>query len=181
MSFFKKKPRVANMPASIPDTLPELTELFEKCGATDPEDWARSQLEEGIPQLYRYLFLRQAWRDILEDGDTSWIDSWIDEADKYPGTEFTGVGAALKRCLDKGATKEDLSEIARGMQADFLCSFSYKLIDPMLEEPELKDVWWCLFATDHDGYPIFPIEGLHESAMRADPTRRDMKPRTSDK
>ncbi len=38
----------------------ELTELFARLGARDPEKWARSQIKEGIPQLARFLFLRQA-------------------------------------------------------------------------------------------------------------------------
>ena len=42
----------------------ELTEIFRKLGAEDPEDWARSQIREGIPQLARFLFLREAWRSI---------------------------------------------------------------------------------------------------------------------
>jgi hypothetical protein len=42
------------------DELQELTELFARLGAPRPESWARSQLEEGIPQLARFVFLRQA-------------------------------------------------------------------------------------------------------------------------
>ena len=38
----------------------ELTELFRKLGARDPSAWARSQTSEKIPQLARFLFLRQA-------------------------------------------------------------------------------------------------------------------------
>jgi len=40
----------------------ELAALFQKLGARDPDHWARSQVEEGVPQLARFLFLRQAWR-----------------------------------------------------------------------------------------------------------------------
>jgi hypothetical protein len=40
----------------------DLAATFRKLGARDPEGWADSQVEEGIPQLARYLFLRQAWR-----------------------------------------------------------------------------------------------------------------------
>src|SRR5262249_25800627 len=49
----------------------ELTELFRKLGADDPAGWARSQIREGIPQLARYLFLRQAWRQVLGPDDHS--------------------------------------------------------------------------------------------------------------
>jgi len=38
----------------------QLTALFQKLGARHPEGWARSQIKEGIPQLARFLFLRQA-------------------------------------------------------------------------------------------------------------------------
>src|SRR5262245_12222892 len=53
----------------------ELADLFRKVGASDPEGWARSQIEEGIPQLARYLFLRQAWRQVVSEDDASWIDA----------------------------------------------------------------------------------------------------------
>ena len=45
----------------------ELTLLFERLGANEPEDCARSQTEEGINQLGRYLFLRQAWRLVVNE------------------------------------------------------------------------------------------------------------------
>ena len=35
-------------------SLDELTRIFQKLGAPDPEGWARSQIQEGIPQLARY-------------------------------------------------------------------------------------------------------------------------------
>jgi hypothetical protein len=59
----------------IPSDLNELTALFEKLGARSPESWARSQLSEGINQLQRFLFLRQAWSLILREDDTDWIQS----------------------------------------------------------------------------------------------------------
>jgi hypothetical protein len=37
-----------------------LTDLLRKLGARKPEVWAQSQAEEGIPQLLRWLFLREA-------------------------------------------------------------------------------------------------------------------------
>jgi hypothetical protein len=46
--------------ASVANTIKELTVPSRRLGAPDPEGWARSQLTEGITQLHRYLFLRQA-------------------------------------------------------------------------------------------------------------------------
>ena len=51
----------------------QLTELFRKLGADDPEGWAGSQVREGFPQLARFLFLRQAWRKIVGKHDETWI------------------------------------------------------------------------------------------------------------
>ena len=42
-------------------TREELTAVFEALGADDAEGWIKSQLEEGIPQLHRFLFLAKAW------------------------------------------------------------------------------------------------------------------------
>src|SRR5579872_1632644 len=51
----------------------ELSALFRKLGARNPESWARSQLEENIPQLARFLFLRQAWKLVIDENDHGWI------------------------------------------------------------------------------------------------------------
>lgn len=51
----------------------ELTALFRKLGARDPAAWVRSQISENIPQLARFLFLRQAWKLVVNDSDSSWI------------------------------------------------------------------------------------------------------------
>jgi hypothetical protein len=38
--------------------LKRLTEIFKEGGAIDPESWASSEIEEGIPQLARFNFLK---------------------------------------------------------------------------------------------------------------------------
>ena len=40
----------------------ELAERFRAVGAEEPEEWAASEVEEDIPQLARFLFLRRLWR-----------------------------------------------------------------------------------------------------------------------
>jgi hypothetical protein len=42
--------------------LSDLTALFRKLGAPDPGQWARPQRDEGIDQVARFVFLRQAWK-----------------------------------------------------------------------------------------------------------------------
>src|SRR3954469_21190541 len=43
------------------------TIYFRAFGAEDPESWARSQVEEGIPQYARFVFLWQAWRNVVAE------------------------------------------------------------------------------------------------------------------
>jgi hypothetical protein len=55
---------------SYPNSQTELAEVFRSLGASDPDQWAYSEVHEGIPQLHRYLFLRQAWKQVVPDDDT---------------------------------------------------------------------------------------------------------------
>jgi hypothetical protein len=163
---------------NIPKDLGELTALFKKFGARDPELWARSQLSEGINQLQRFLFLRQAWSLVLREDDADWIQSEIAGAQRRPDGPYAGVGHALRRCLEKGASTQDLTDIVRGKQAELLHYFCYLLGDPSFTEKDLSDFGWGLFEVDTDGNPIPPgIGGLHESVLSTDPTGREMRPR----
>jgi len=156
----------------------QLAALFRKLGARDPDVWARSQVEEGIPQLARYLFLRQAWRNVVPEHDPSWIASLIRHSDAHPNDAYAGVGHALKRLRARGATDEELTDLVRGMQAELLFSFCYLLGDPGELEPEVADMAWALVQIDQEGKVVHGIPGLHESVLEVDPTGREMRPRT---
>ena len=162
---------------SVPTTLPELTKLFGSLGARHPESWASSQINEGFSQLHRFLFLRQAWSYVLPEEATGWVDYDILEAERNPAAPFSGMAAALKRAVAAGVEQEDLTQIARGVQAELLSQLCYMLEDNGLTEPELKGVGWGLFETDEDGNPGEPIYSLHESVLEVDPTGREMRPR----
>jgi phosphoglycolate phosphatase-like HAD superfamily hydrolase len=158
----------------------ELAATFRKLGAQDPEDWARSQVEEGLPQLARFLFLRQAWRQIVQEADSSWIDASIDRAKTHPDEPYAGVGHALRKLRARGATNEELTDVVRGMQAQLLFSFCYLLEDPGDVEPEAGDIGWVLAQVDQEGNVLDTIGGLHESVLETDPTGREMRPRDAD-
>lgn len=51
--------------------LAELTRLFEITGAPEPQKWAESEVREDIPQLASFLFLRQAWREVVAEATRS--------------------------------------------------------------------------------------------------------------
>jgi hypothetical protein len=162
----------------IPTDPKELVALFQRLGAPDAESWAGSQVNEGIPQLQRFLFLRQAWRQVRADGDIRWIERQIQHSERNPNGPYATVGAVLKRCLEKGVSREDLTDLARGVQAELLFQLCYLLDDPGFSEPELEDFGWGLFEVDQNDNPIPPrIGSLHESVLSTDPTGREMRPR----
>jgi hypothetical protein len=152
--------------------LDALTRLFARLGAPDPESWAVSQLREGIPQLARYLFLRQAWKLVVEDGHETWIQEQQAEAGK--GTPGSAIGPALQRVLDAGATPQDVTTIVRVMQWHLLSSLCYLLEDPGVLESEVSHIAWRLFQVDEAEQPIEIIGELHESVLDTDPTGREM-------
>jgi hypothetical protein len=156
----------------------ELVRLFQLAGATDPTGWARSEAEENVAQLARFLFLRQAWKLVIPAGDLAWIDKEIDYSRKRLGAPGTGLGVALERLVNSGASPADISEVARCVQWQVLHYFCYLLSDPDIEEPELKHIQWGLFEVDGAGNPGRPVELLHESVLETDPTGREMRPKT---
>jgi hypothetical protein len=162
---------------TIPADIKGLAALFAKLGAPDPESWARSQVNEGIPQLARYLFLRQAWRSVVAEDDSSWIDRVIQHAETGPEQPYAGAGHALRQLRAKGATDREITDLVRAMQAELLFSFCYLLEDPAIEEAEASEVTWTLVQTDSEGNVLGAIDGLHESVLETDPTGREMRPR----
>ncbi len=159
--------------------LVQLTALFARLGAREPASWARSQIEEGIPQLARYLFLRQAWRSIVSADDPTWIDKLIAASEDHPDEPYAGRGHALKRLRARGATDDELTDLVRGTQAELLFEFCYLLEDPGdLEEG--MDMSWALFQTNEDGAARSHIAGLHESVLETDPTGREVQEKLRD-
>jgi len=167
----------------LPSTERELAELFRQLGAPSPEAWAHSQVTEGIPQLMRFLFLKHAWSNVVSEGDNVWIDNAIRSAEAQPGQPYAGLGAALARCRAAGVSSEDLTEIARCLQAEMLFAITCLLDDGPDELERILspgiNVSWGLFETDEHGNPTGShIGGLHESVLELDPTGREMRPKS---
>ena len=162
-----------------PYTLEELTEIFRSLGSNYPDLSAKSEIEEGIPQLARYIFLQQAWSTIAREGDRTWIDEEIHSARANPDRPYAGLGQALERCLSKGVSTDDLTEIARCLQAQMLFNVGYLIDGPRFTPEPLQEIGWGLFQTDSEDRPFGnQIAALHESVLEFDPTGREMRPRT---
>jgi hypothetical protein len=165
---------------ATPLTEDDLVYLFRRLGAPSPEDWAHSQVTEGIPQLARFLFLKQAWSNVVPEGDTAWIEDAIRSAQVRPNEAYAGLGAALARCKAAGASAGDLTEIARCVQAELLFAIAYLLEGPSDDLNIDVDFSWGLFETDEHGQPTkYRIGDLHESVLELDPTGREMRPKSS--
>jgi hypothetical protein len=160
----------------LPTSEHELTELLRQLGAPSPERWAQSQITEGFPQLLRFLFLKHAWSNVIHEGAHEWIERVISRAEAHPDEPYAGLGPALARCRAAGVRPEDLTEIARCLQAGMLFAMAY-LLDGPLPEPGLESLSWGLFEMNEDGQPVGPqVSGLHESVLELDPTGREMRP-----
>jgi hypothetical protein len=150
----------------------KLVALLEKLGAPDPAEWARSETCEGIPQVARFLFLRQAWRRLLPPANTAWIAEGLQRSPKEPGG---GIARALSNALATGVSREDLTEIVRVKQWELLFDLCYLLSDPQADEVEAADIAWGLFEIGPDGLPARLMDGLHESVLETDPSGREMR------
>ena len=151
----------------------ELSALFRKLGARNPEAWAHSQLEENIPQLARFLFLRQAWKFVITENDSEWISEMRQIDSNKPGGD---IGPAITRLLCGGAQENDLTTVVRVMQWQILSRMCQLLDDPGNIEREAGDIAWQLFQVDENDHPISIIGGLVESVLETDPTGREMRP-----
>ena len=158
----------------------EFTETFRRMGARDPESWAYSELSEGIPQLARFVFLRQAWSAVAKEDDDSWIDHLVAGADDGSEAPFGAVGPAIKRMLEGGVASNDIVDLVRFMQFEILFRVCYQLSDAgVIEGPDgtTTPLFWGLFQLDDQGNAISSIDALHESVLETDPTGREMRPR----
>jgi WD40 repeat protein len=101
-------------------------------------------------------FLDLVWEDINVAMQEHWIDNVISESEKDPNAPFADVGPALKRLLALGASRQDLSLVARFTSYEQAFTLLYQLSDPGIDDNE--------------------IEGLHESLLAADPSGKEGRP-----
>jgi hypothetical protein len=156
----------------------ELIALFKSLGAHAPEDWVQYLPDDPSNQLARYLFLKQAWDSVAQEGDTQWIDDAITRSNKHPAEPYAGLGLVLQKLLAAGIAHEDITELSRCLQAGMLFRVAYLLDGRAYQVKGLEHINWLLVRTDEEGNPTAEqIGGLHESVLETDPTRREMRPK----
>lgn len=131
----------------------ELVKKLVRAGATEPEDWAKSEVSENIPQFARFLVLKNLFQ-IAQDVESSLLCA----------NDFSDMDSQVEEM--KGKVGEDTL-------MDFLQNYSFGLISQVMDvldsgNPELEEdgVSWILSETNGDGALTERfIEGLHEDAL----------------
>jgi hypothetical protein len=136
--------------------LRSLAERFKKLGCENPESWARSEVEEDIPQLARFVFLRQLWGLVI-------TPSRMRELNNFSGPNDDGRGGALRRIKDCGVDNKDLLTIVREAQVSVIREVASILDELYTLGPEFEGINWGLFEVDEEYRPTRPMDGLHES------------------
>lgn len=145
----------------------ELTEAFRSLGAREPESWASSQLEEGIPQLHRFAFLKALWEAVDGPASKVWVAAARDGENELPDE---AAMTALKRMKELGVTDDDITNAVRAAHEEQVYFVAQVIDDSAGALAELDydgdetDVQWGLFVIDDKGKPKAPIDSLQESA-----------------
>src|SRR6187397_1975403 len=128
----------------------DLTQRMQELGAKDPAGWARSELNEDIPQEARWLLVRAA---------RVAVDVWE--------PEVVQRSVLAKELIGAGADPSALATFARQVALDTVFEFVYA-IDPGIDPAAPADApGWALVETrDIDGVTWLTgrqVDALHES------------------
>ncbi len=158
--------------------LEEVTEIFRSYGADEPEELARSELEEGIPQLAILSFATAMWSCVVDEDDDHWIDQEIERTKDCLNDPCAQIGPRVQEMLSRGVSRRAIVDLVRVIQFGALAHAASLIDGSRVEEVPIQG--WKLYQTDEEGHPVVAIRGLREALMRLDPTGREMRPRGSD-
>jgi hypothetical protein len=157
--------------------LESLTEVFRAYGADDPGSWAQSQIEEGIPQLALFSFVKSLWAGVVAEDDTSWIDEEIRWSTERPDSPCAPAGIAITEMLARGVSRDTIIDLVRVAQYEVLHHACVIIDGARIEDVPTHN--WLLFQTDDDENPTEGLSGVHEILLGLDPTGREMRRRPS--
>lgn len=177
------------------DDLKSLTDLFRRVGAHDPESYAASECEEGIPQFAMYIMLRSFWERCVSTKDDSWIEDRINDTKKSPKSPFSTLGYLLPKMLEAGINRDDIVDMVREIQVESMASMLYALDDSSVTDdldldhvPEVSDINWGLYlelSDDFGGGESSPLKefrmSMHDCIFCGDAENRELRPRWLDR
>jgi hypothetical protein len=158
----------------------ELVSTLRALGADCPEDWARSEVSEDIPQLARFLVLRRIWPDLIDSWRREpdrWIRQSVEAAGRNPKGHFADAGAALRRMTESGVSTADIASVARMVAYET----AFGVVDIIDEghEPDAPSTAprWALMEFGADGRMTGrDVCSLHEDILSMDPSGREGQP-----
>ncbi|NRQ32983.1 hypothetical protein HII36_14200 [Nonomuraea sp. NN258] len=114
-----------------------------------------SELDQGAPELARFLLLRRIWLTLIR--------SWS-ENDNLRGLR------AIERLVDQGVDLNDLKSLAQEISYETVFGLLY-LLDLGHDDTMSGMPGWRLLEVDSDRNSVGrSMGGLHESLLGADPT-----------
>jgi hypothetical protein len=137
----------------------DLRDRFAALDAREPEDWAGSEIREGIPQLARFLVLRDLWAEA--------VDGWAQP-------EALESVPAAQRLLAAGADRADLVRAMRA--AAYEAAFAVlNRVDEGSDRDAPDDCpHWQLAEIGPGGEPTGRfVSGLHEDFLGMEPSGRE--------
>jgi hypothetical protein len=157
-----------------------LADTFRKLGCDDPEGWSRSEIDQDIAQLARFLFLRPLWKeqiDVWRDDADQWIRDNIEQSHRAPNGFFADAGLALERLLACGGKRADIGSVARYVAYSVVFAMLYR-ISGGCDEEELPNLpTWGLFEFSGSGEMTGRMaDALHEDLLGLDPSGREGRP-----
>ncbi len=132
------------------EELLKLVLKLDNAGAKKPLSWAFSEIEEGIPQLSRFIFLKHIFA-IIDDLDGN--ISLADDIDEFYETDIYAVSEKIEKYLGKNEFHNFLKSYTKGVMWQVL---------NLIDEGNYNE----------DGYPMWLLKednseknigGLHES------------------
>ena len=140
----------------------ELSAHFRVLGAKNPEEWARSEITEGLPQYTSYAFLREVWLgSVYPVGHTAWIDNLFKSEEKFGSkTEAT----LIRKMLSLGISREEITLLLRETQISTIDSVLSKIdcSDELMFPESAKPANWAFVEIDEDNQVTRQIECLSD-------------------
>ena len=115
-----------------------------------------AEVEHGLDQIGRYVFLRALWSRVVKDG------RFLDKLRHDPGE----TRAVVERLLVAGAREADLVALVRALQVHLLVDVAQILDDPSDND---EGVRWGLWRMDKRGLPLWQLPDLRLDLLEVDP------------
>src|SRR4051794_6988278 len=155
--------------------------LMEALGAEDAEDWVRSEINEGIPQMATFILLRGLWKaiDDWRDRSEGYVPGMIENAQSDPTDAFADAGLAMQRMVEVGVSPRDIGAVARMVAYETAFVVLNRIDECYDYETDIEGdlPGWRLMETTPEGELTGrEIGGLHESLLGLDPSGLEDRP-----